>query len=112
VVPALPSTMSLGNTYPFLLRKENKTKFFFPAFPPSPLPSHLLHKCVSSVLKTHPQKYEIDIEMMDIHSWRIKSIFCLEINLVLEGILQNTISQYISRQKEAIWCIQTIHLSV
>lgn len=59
--------MSLESTYLFLLRKENKTKFFFPVFPFYPLPPHLLYdKCVSSMLKTYPQKYKIDIEIMDI----------------------------------------------
>lgn len=65
--PVFSSAVSLESTYPFLLRKENKTKFFFPVFPPYPLPPHLLYdKCVSTVLKTYPQKYKIDVEIMDI----------------------------------------------
>ena len=58
-VPVFSSAVTLESTYPFLLRKENKTKFFFPVFPPYPLPPHLQYdKCVSSDLKTYPQKYK------------------------------------------------------
>lgn len=61
------SAMSLENTCPYLLRKANKAKFFSAVFSPYPLPPHLLDdKNVSSVLKTYPQKYKIDIEIMDI----------------------------------------------
>lgn len=45
---------------------ENKTEFLFPVSPPYPPPPHLCYdKCVSSDLKTYPQKYKIDIEIMD-----------------------------------------------
>lgn len=60
-VPVFSSAVSLQSMFPFLLRKENKTKFFFPVFPPYPLPPRLpCDECVSSVLKTRPQKYKID----------------------------------------------------
>lgn len=60
-IPVFSSAVSLQSTFPFLLRKENKTKFFFPVFPPYPLPPRLpCDECVSSVLKTRPQKYKID----------------------------------------------------
>lgn len=58
--------VSLESTYPFLLRKETTTKFFFPVFPPYPLSPHLpYNKCVSPVLKTYPQKDKIDVETTD-----------------------------------------------
>ena len=45
---------------------ENKTECLFPVSLPYPPPPHLCYdKCVSSILKTIPQKYNIHIIIMD-----------------------------------------------
>lgn len=74
-------------------------------------------KRVSSVLRISPQEYRTSIETMDkginnILSILLAIIYCLESDLILKGILQNRISRYISRQKEAIWYVRAIHLPV
>lgn len=74
-------------------------------------------KRVSSVLRIFPQEYRTSIETMDkginnILSILLAIIYCLESDLILKGILQNRISRYISRQKEAIWYVRAIHLPV
>lgn len=74
-------------------------------------------KRVSSVLRIPPQEYRTSIETVDkginnILSILLAIIHCLESNLILKGILQTRISQYISRQKEDIRCVRASHLPV